>query len=77
MEKPRRRGIQGSATRRDRVAGFYCESLREAGTLSMVFALLDVVIGGATVSAWTIGFWCCAGLLLLVLGVHVDPEVRP
>jgi hypothetical protein len=62
---------------RKAVLGFYSEAAREAGILIVVFASLDVLLVGDTEATfWNLAAWCCSGLLLLMFGVHLDPEIR-
>lgn len=71
--------IVGGEERRKKAHGYYCGAAREAGILILVFASLDVMLGGSTrcdTSFWNLAAWWCVGLLVFFLGVHLDPEVR-
>ncbi len=70
MGIPKRSGLNQA-----KVLGLYCEALREAGTLVVVFAALDALFSPAKVSSWVI-VWILVGLALLFIGVRIDPEVR-
>lgn len=61
---------------RERTLHLYCETLREAGMLAVVFAALDVSIENRNVSGWIVLTWIVLGLVMLYAGVRLDPEVR-
>jgi hypothetical protein len=68
--------LRSGSERKRKALRLYCEVFREIGALVIVFAQLDVVFGGAKVSSWTLWGWVVLGVLVLLLGVHLDPEVR-
>jgi hypothetical protein len=61
---------------RKRALALYCEALHEAGLLVAVFAALDALFSTVKVSNWIAVAWVLVGLLLLYIGVRIDPEVR-
>ena len=61
---------------RKRALALYCEALREAGLLVAVFAALDALFSAVRVSTWIATAWVLVGLVLLYVGVRIDPEVR-
>jgi len=60
--------------RQTRLRALYCEALRECGVLVLVFASLDGAFQVVTVSWWAVLLWAGCGVVLLVLGIHLDPE---
>ena len=67
-------GREGCRVNR-RVRGRYCETLREAGTLLVVFASLDASFELGRASAWTLAMWNVIGISILMLGIHLEPKV--
>jgi hypothetical protein len=61
---------------RKKALSLYCEALREAGLLVAVFAALDALFSAVKVFTWIETAWVLVGLVLLYVGVRIDPEVR-
>jgi hypothetical protein len=59
-----------------RVLALSCEVAREAGILILVFASLDAAFGMAKVSFLSLASWNCAGSIMLLAGIFMDPEVQ-
>jgi hypothetical protein len=53
----------------------YCEVLREAGLLLVVFSCLDATFGAATIPLWGLPLSTSIGVVLTLVGIHFDPEV--
>jgi hypothetical protein len=54
----------------------YCESIREAGMLVVVFASLDALFSPQRVSSYWLIVWIAVGVGMVYAGVRYDPEVQ-
>ena len=62
--------------RRKKIQGLFCEALREAGVLTVVFSSLDAAFNRVQTSWFFLAGWALLGSLLLVAGIYLDPETR-
>jgi hypothetical protein len=53
----------------------YCEALREAGILMAVFVCLDAAFAATTVSVSSAALVSLGGVVTVMVGIHLDPEV--